>query len=77
MLSEVLGPEIRLIDSAEETAREVRETLSRQVAQGGSGETGDREFFVTDSPEKFSEVGQRFLGAGIGMIEKIELEVYT
>jgi glutamate racemase len=77
MLSEVLGPEIRLIDSAEETAREVRETLSRQVAQGGSGETGDREFFVTDSPEKFTTVGERFLGAGIDMIEKVELEVCT
>jgi glutamate racemase len=75
MLSEVLGPGITLIDSAEETAKEVRETLSRRGMLEGSGEAGGREFFVTDSPEKFTEVGGRFLGAGIDTIEKVELEV--
>ncbi len=65
---------IRLIDSAAETAKEVK-----RVLEGGNmlrRDTGDvtREFFVTDSPEKFVSTGERFLGHKILNISKINPE---
>ncbi len=75
VISKVLGSGIMLIDSAAETARQVREELLRS----GRGREGDappsREFYVTDDPGKFSEVGGRFLGEGIGEVKKVRLEV--
>lgn len=73
MLAGVLGPGVRLIDSAKETASEVAEALDLKDV-GRSGGPGSMEFFVTDSPEKFAEVGGGFLGSPIKDINKIELE---
>lgn len=74
VLAEVMGKGVRLIDSAIETAREIRGIL--EAAGLGRQEAGAplREFFVTDSPDKFLEVGERFLGTKMASISKIELE---
>jgi glutamate racemase len=74
VLSKVMGEEIRLIDSAIETAREVKTTLE---ALALLNEAGGRlhSFFVTDAPDKFIRVGERFLGRTIDSIRKIELEL--
>lgn len=85
MLSKVMGQGIGLIDSARETAAEVSRMLESTARAHGTavpavdkqGATaGALSFFVTDSPDKFIEVGSGFLGASIDMIEKIELEVH-
>jgi glutamate racemase len=66
--------EIKLIDSAVETAKEVKRVLGdTNMLRRGKAE-GRREFFVTDSPEKFARVGERFLGHKINNISKISLE---
>jgi glutamate racemase len=73
ILSRVMGDKVRLIDSAIETARDVRRTLEAlsllNIAGGNL-----RSFFVTDAPDKFIRVGERFLGRTIDYIGKIELE---
>lgn len=75
VISKVLGGDIVLIDSAAETAREVREKL----LESGRGREGDapasREFYVTDDPGKFVKIGGRFLGKGIGEVKNVRLEV--
>ena len=53
---------VPLIDSAIETAKEVKRVLEEQGMLRQSPEEGSREFFVTDFPEKFSRVGENFLG---------------
>ncbi len=64
---------ISLIDSAVETAKEVKRALREKgMLRQGKGESS-REFFVTDLPEKFSRVGERFLGHKISNISKISL----
>ncbi len=64
---------ISLIDSAVETAKEVKWVLREKgLLRQGRGESS-REFFVTDSPEKFSLIGERFLGNKILNISKINL----
>lgn len=78
VLSKIMGPGVRLIDSAIETASTIRaaleeQSLLRDVQGDGAGES-EREFYVTDSPEKFIDVGERFLGSSISFIKKIELE---
>ncbi len=72
VLSRVMGSGIDLIDSAIETAREIQRILgSNSLLNPAGGKM--RKFYVTDSPEKFVKVGERFLGRKIDDIKKIEL----
>jgi glutamate racemase len=72
ILRKVMGDGVKLIDSATETAQEVHEMLKAGNALSGS--KGKMEFYVTDSPQKFLEVGERFLGMPIENITKITME---
>lgn len=65
---------IPLIDSAIETAKEVAQVLEENgILRFGKGGVS-RKFFVTDAPEKFAVIGERFLDQKILNIEKINLE---
>lgn len=72
MIQEVMG-NVRLIDSAVETAVAVEHLLveTRKLAVDGPEQA--KRFFVTDSPEKFISVGERFLKTKIDDIEKVVL----
>lgn len=65
---------IPLIDSAIETSKEVRDILVRQAMVRTGGKRPVREFFVTDSPEKFISTGEKFLGQKITDITMTDLE---
>jgi len=76
IIQKVMGESVRLIDSAEETATEVKEVLMRlsltdRSDRGGSAPV--RRYFVTDVPRRFEEQGSRFLGERIGKVEKVAL----
>ncbi|UCD36591.1 MAG: glutamate racemase [Nitrospiraceae bacterium] len=76
MIKEVIRDTVRiaLIDSAVETAREVKRMLGGQgLLRAGRG-PAKRHYFVTDSPEKFIRVGERFLDHRISNITKISLD---
>ncbi len=73
VLSAVMGNGVRLIDSAIETAGEIKKTLSGMSLLNTSTGGTSQEFYVTDSPDKFIEIGERFLGRKIDFIRKIEL----
>ncbi|MDA8083948.1 MAG: glutamate racemase [Nitrospiraceae bacterium] len=74
ILSKIMGPGVRLIDSAVETAAAIQDTLEAQSLLRESTDQAGRQFYVTDSTEKFVRVGERFLGRQIDFIRKIELE---
>jgi glutamate racemase len=76
MLKEVIRAitGIALIDSAVETAREVRGILESSSLLRQSRDRAQRRYFVTDAPEKFVRTGEMFLGQGISNIAKISLE---
>jgi glutamate racemase len=61
MLRRLLGPNVSLINSAEEIAREVGEILDRKGIGNLSGREGDYRFYATGDPEAFRRVGARFL----------------
>jgi len=75
VLSKIMGNGVRLIDSAIETAREIRDKLVSLSLLNSSSELVTHEFYVTDSPQKFLSVGERFLGRKIEHIEKTKLEM--
>mgnify|MGYP001301582820 CR=1 FL=1 len=61
-ISDFFGGGVALIDSAEETAFEVKEMLKARRIQGDENHHGKDEFYVSDCPESFSEIGEAFLG---------------
>lgn len=70
LLREILGPDVRLIDSAEETAAETARTLeSKHLAADPDAEPAYR-FIASDDPLMFLQLGQRFLG---GTMEGVEI----
>lgn len=73
VISRVMGDEIRLIDSAIETVREVKSILIEAGMKRVSEGRPYSRFYVTDSPERFVRVGERFLGQKIEHIEKINI----
>jgi glutamate racemase len=75
ILAAVMGDGVSLIDSAIETAGEIETILENLSLLNRSGDNITREFYVTDSPEKFITVGERFLGEHIQHIKKIKLEM--
>jgi glutamate racemase len=63
-IREVVGPQIRIVDSALTTAAAVRAQL---LASGSARTAGSQslQFIATDGPERFARVGSRFLGRAI------------
>jgi glutamate racemase len=68
----VMGKGVRLIDSAEATAEAVATLLTERELRAPHG-AGSARYFVTDLPERFGEVGARFLGRPIGAVEQVDL----
>jgi glutamate racemase len=66
-----LGEGVRLVDSAEEVAREVNALLKSHSLARTHGK-GAHGFFVTDAPERFIKVGRRFLGEKVESAVRIE-----
>jgi glutamate racemase len=74
VIAEVMGPEVMLVDSAEQTALTVAEILSSQQLLRPVGEQGNHHYYVTDIPAGFIRVGNRFLGGRLGDVYQVNLE---
>ena len=70
-LQQVLGPKVALVDSAEQTAAEVRGVLLGADTLCDGRATPRHRFFVTDEPAQFDRIGHRFLGQVIGSVERV------
>src|SRR4051812_11279781 len=70
LLREVLGPSVRLIDSAEETAAETARTLAGEHLSALADAEPTYRFVASDDPLQFLQLGQRFLG---GTMEGVEI----
>lgn len=72
-IGRVVGREVRLIDSAEETARETAEILRAENLETPEKGNARYRFIASDAPETFLRVGSRFLGSPIDRVETITL----
>jgi glutamate racemase len=70
-IRKIMGGGVVLVDSAEEVALEVAALLKRRALARKNGK-GSHGFFVTDAPERFIKVGQRFLGEKVESAVRIE-----
>jgi glutamate racemase len=69
----VFGRDVTLVFSAEETAREVAETLARKGIENDPAREGTYRFLTTGDPVLFRELGERFLQLPLGDVGVIEL----
>src|SRR5215211_3294291 len=67
----VFGRGVTLVFSADETAREVAETLDRKGIANGDAREGDYRFLTTGDPAAFAEMGKRFLQLPIRGVERV------
>ncbi len=64
-ISSFFDDKINLVDSAYETAKEVKETLEARRITTEQETPGKESFFVSDSPETFSNIAANFLSRPI------------
>jgi glutamate racemase len=72
LISDVVGPGVHLIDSAEETAAETARVLAADGLCAPPGRPTHR-FVASDAPDQFLRLGQRFLGESLNGIETVTL----
>lgn len=71
-IAKVAGKKVRIVDSAEETARSLHRNLEMHgIELSGRGGSS---FYVSDLSRKFKDHAQRFLGSHISRVEKIFIE---
>lgn len=75
VIREVLGPDVSIVSSAEETTREVVETLTRRHQLADPGSLVRHRFATTaDDITTFAAAGQFIFGRPLASIERIDIE---
>ncbi len=72
VFKKIMGEEVEIISSAEETARETKRILKRKGLLSKEKNPSYR-FLSTDDPEDFLRLGRLFLGKEITRVEKVVL----
>lgn len=73
VISKILGKKIKLIDSGEETAKEVKRLLEQFHLFNNKKKPGKHKFYVTDFQKKFKDISERFLGQPLHDVKKVKL----
>ncbi len=74
IITRVMGVNVSLVDSARETASEVKRVLDdRGLRAKAASQTVRHRYFVSDDPDKFVSLGRGFLGKDIENIKLLEL----
>ena len=74
LLSRIMGQEVFLIDTAEAIAKAVKSRLGEKNLLRMGNHKAIYKFFVSDDPEKFLQLGRRFLGKSMDKAERVDLE---
>jgi glutamate racemase len=73
VLAKVTKGMVTLIDSGEATADTVVSMLDAHGLRNTSSEQPNVQFFVSDAPEKFTSVGEIFLGRKLGVVRRVTI----
>ena len=71
VIAKVLHHSVMLIDSGEATAAAVSQLLQESGLKNDSTLKPNLQFYVSDVPSKFTEVGERFLGQKLGKVHRV------
>ena len=70
LIQDEMGKNVTLIDSAKQVAVEVNKILANEGLLHKKGK-GRHKFFVSDNPEWFSNLAERFLGEPVRNVKKV------
>jgi glutamate racemase len=70
---EAIGNNITLIDSARETALEIKRIMEKAGGLKSNKSDPQRYYYVTDQPDKFLKIGNRFLNFDASQVCQIDL----
>lgn len=73
-IQKVVGKKVKLIDSGSAASTEVEAYLKGRGLRNLSNQMCKDEFYVSDVPQKFKQIAERFLGREITHIKKIDIE---
>jgi len=73
-IKKVVNGNVQIIDSAIETAVEVRNTLQSHKILNESSNKPEHLFYVSDLPQKFEEIARRLLGRPLVNVRRIALD---
>jgi len=72
IIEDVMGSEVTLVDSAESTVQVVLDTLEEMNLLVDENAMPIHQFYVSDAPETFMSVGERFLGQPLSEVEWVD-----
>ena len=72
LLQDVVGPEVRLVDSAITVAEQAARTLTAMGIANDGESLPTYRYTVTDIPLRFQTIGERFLGRSLGTVNKVD-----
>lgn len=70
---ELMGPEVKIVDSASAVAQETHAFLHGRGLAEPSGSSGSLHLAVTDLPKSFGAMARRFLGEEASDVEQVDL----
>ncbi|MEH3033603.1 MAG: glutamate racemase [Aeromicrobium erythreum] len=71
-IAHVMGPDVTLVSSADETAKDVYSLLAREGLEvGPDAGPPEHRFLTTGRPEDFGVLGRRFLGPEVGSVQQL------
>jgi glutamate racemase len=73
LISHVMGPEVILVSSAEEAARDLYGLLLREDVLAGEDRSARHEFLCSGDAGSFKELGARFLGPEVSDVRPVEV----
>ncbi|MEW6509589.1 MAG: glutamate racemase [Bacteroidota bacterium] len=71
-IAAAVGESVMLIDSGDAASQEVERLLDTESLRNPSRQRPNLQFYVSDLPAKFAEVGERFLGQKMGRVHRVE-----
>lgn len=72
-IAEVMGPEVVLVSSAHETARDVSATLHRRGHESHANTPATYRFYTTGDIGRFAELGSKVFGASLDRLELLDI----
>lgn len=72
LLQDVVGQDVRLVDSAITVAEQAAQKLAELGIANSGARLPEYRYTVTDIPLRFQTIGERFLGRSLGAVEKVD-----
>lgn len=72
-IAQAVGEEVKLIDAGEATAKSVQSLLASTNTLNRQKSKPRYEFYVSDFPQKFNEIAERFLGRKLEFVRRVQI----